>query len=255
MNPYISSKIFKIIILLSLITFIQACLHSPLPFPGRKPKGIYHTVKKNQTLWRICSTYDVNLQDIAELNNIKKTSQIKAGNKIFIPGAKKVLWVKQITKAPTKQTRKKTTLKKKKRKTSPKKTYLKKIISHSGMFKWPVKGTVIKRFGIYNKTKHDGINIKAPSGTAVKASSPGKIVFSSFLEGYGNTIIIEHKNSYVTVYGNNRTNLVRLGKIVKTGEKIATVGSSAEESKTPHLHFQIRKYDTPRNPAFYLPKR
>ena len=156
---------------------------------------------------------------------------------------------------PTKQTTKKTTVKKKKRKTYSKKTGSKKIISHSGMFKWPVRGTVIKRFGIYNKTKHDGINIKAPSGTAVKASSPGKVIFSSFLEGYGNTIIIEHKNSYVTVYGNNRANLVRIGKRVMTGEKIATVGASAEKSKTPHLHFQIRKNDNPRNPAFYLPKR
>ena len=249
-----SSKIYKIIILLSLISFIQACLQSPLPLPTRRYKGIYHTVKKDQTLWRICSTYNVKLQDVAELNNIKKTSQIKAGDKIFIPGAKRVLWVKPVTKAPTKQTTK-TTVTKKKRKTSSKKSYPKKIISHSGMFKWPVRGTVIKRFGIYNKTKHDGINIKAPSGSAVKASSPGKVIFSSFLEGYGNTIIIEHKNSYVTVYGNNRANLVRIGKIVKTGDKIATVGASAEKSKTPHLHFQIRKYDNPRNPAFYLPKK
>ena len=254
MKSNISSKIFKIIILLSLLSIIQACLRNPLPFPIGKTKGIYHTVKKNQTLWRICKTYKVSLQDVAELNNIKKTSQIKAGDKIFIPGAKRVLWVKPVTKAPTKQTTK-TTVKKKKRKTSSKKSYPKKIISHSGMFKWPVRGKVIKRFGIYNKTKHDGINIKAPSGTAVKASSPGKVIFSSFLEGYGNTIIIEHKNSYVTVYGNNRANLVRIGKIVKTGEKIATVGASAEKSKTPHLHFQIRKYDNPRNPAFYLPKR
>lgn len=254
MKSNISSKIFKIIILLSLLSIIQACLRNPLPFPIGKPKGIYHTVKKNQTLWRICKTYKVSLQDVAELNNIKKTSQIKAGDKIFIPGAKRVLWVKPVTKAPTKQTTK-TTVKKKKRKTSSKKSYPKKIISHSGMFKWPVRGKVIKRFGIYNKTKHDGINIKAPSGTAVKASSPGKVIFSSFLEGYGNTIIIEHKNSYVTVYGNNRANLVRIGKIVKTGDKIATVGASAEKSKTPHLHFQIRKYDNPRNPAFYLPKR
>ena len=254
MKSNISSKIFKIIILLSLLSIIQACLRNPLPFPTGKPKGIYHTVKKNQTLWRICKTYKVSLQDVAELNNIKKTSQIKAGDKIFIPGAKKVLWIKPVTKAPTKQTTKRT-VKKKKRKTSSKKSYPKKIISHSGMFKWPVRGKVIKRFGIYNKTKHDGINIKAPSGTAVKASSPGKVIFSSFLEGYGNTIIIEHKNSYVTVYGNNRANLVRIGKIVKAGDKIATVGASAEKSKTPHLHFQIRKYDNPRNPAFYLPKR
>jgi murein DD-endopeptidase MepM/ murein hydrolase activator NlpD len=254
-NSYISSKIFKIIILLFLISFIQACLRSPLPFPDTKPKGIYHTVKKDRTLWRICRRYKVSLQDVAEINNIQKTSQIKAGDKIFIPGAKRVLWVRPVTKTPAKQTAKKTTVKKKKRRTSSKKTYPKKIISHSGMFKWPVNGTVIKRFGIYNKTKHDGINIKASSGTAIKAASPGKVIFSSFLEGYGNTVIIQHKNSFVTVYGNNRANLAGIGRTVKTGDKIATVGTSAGKSKTPYLHFQVRKYDAPRNPAFYLPNK
>lgn len=194
----------------------------------------------------------MSLQDIAELNNIKKTSQIKAGDKIFIPGAKKVLWVKPVTKAPDKQ---KTTVKRKKIKTYSKKPVSNKIISQPGLFKWPVKGTIIKRFGIYNKTKHDGINIKAPSGTAVKAASSGKVVFSSFLEGYGNTVIIQHKNSYVTVYGNNKTNLARIGRTVMTGDKIATVGTSAGKSKTPYLHFQVRRYDTPRNPAFYLPNK
>jgi murein DD-endopeptidase MepM/ murein hydrolase activator NlpD len=192
----------------------------------------------------------VSLQDVAELNNIKRTSQIKAGDKIFIPGAKKVLWVRPVTKAPAKQTK---TVKK--RKTYSKKKYPKKIVSHSGMFKWPVNGTVIKWFGIYNKTKHDGINIKAPYGRAIKAASSGKVIFSSFLEGYGNTVIIQHKNSYVTVYGNNKANLAGIGRTVKTGDKIATVGTSAGKSKTSYLHFQVRKYDTPRNPAFYLPNR
>lgn len=254
MRPSFDLNILKITVLLILLSLGQACIHSPLPLPIRKPRGIYHIVKKNETLWRICHTYDVDLQDVAELNNIEKTSRIRAGDRIFIPGAKKRLWVKPVKNKTVKSVHKKPAIKNKKKR-PVKKTTRTKIVSNPGMFQWPVKGTVIKRFGIYNKTKHDGINIKAPAGTAVKASQSGKVVFSSFLEGYGNTIIVEHKNSYMTVYANNRTNLAGIGKWVKTGERIATVGTSAGKSENPYLHFQVRRYDKPRNPAFYLTKK
>jgi len=254
LKNFTSITTLRIIILIILLSVLQACIHSPLPLPTRKPKGIYHTVQKNETLWRICRKYKVNLQDVAELNNIKKTSQIMAGDKIFIPGAKNILKVTPVHKKTYKAVTQKKIVNKKK-KTYRKKTVPKKIISHAGMFKWPVKGTVIKKFGILNKIKHDGINIKASSGSPVSASSSGKVVFSSFLEGYGNTIIIEHGSCYATVYANNSRNLVTAGRTVKTGEKIATVGTSASKSKTPYLHFQVRKYDKPRNPAFYLPKK
>ncbi len=254
MKYFICNSTYRVILLSILLFALQSCIHSPLPLPTRKPKGIFHTVLKNQTLWRICRAYKVSLQDVAELNNIKKTSQIRAGDKIFIPGAKKALSIKPVTdKRVTPQQKKKVI--KKKTKISVRKASPKKIISHSGMFKWPVKGTVVKRFGIINKIKHDGINIKAPTGSIVKASSSGRVVFSAFLEGYGNTIIIEHGSSYATVYANNSKNLVTTGKRVQAGGKIATVGTSAEKSKTPYLHFQVRKYDKPRNPAFYLPKK
>jgi lipoprotein NlpD len=179
------------------------------------------------------------MQEVAELNNIKKTSQIKAGDKIFIPGAEKVLYV---------PTTVKTGLDKKIKKPR------RKIIHKTGMFIWPVKGKVIKSFGIQNGLKHDGINIKSNPGTGVQAAYPGKVVFSSFLEGYGNTIIIEHKNNYATVYANNQVNLVRKGKWVNQGYTIAKVGASDVQSKLFYLHFQVRRWNRPRNPLFYLPK-
>lgn len=246
-------KICRAVILLILLSLIQSCIHSPLPLPTRKPRGIYHTVSKNETLWRICRTYHVNLQDVAELNNIEKKSQIRAGDRIFIPGAKKRLWVKPVEDKTEKPAQKKQQIQNKNQQ-APRQSEPGKIVSNPGMFQWPVNGSVIKKFGIYNKTKHDGINIKAPAGTAVKASRSGKVVFSSFLEGYGNTIILQHNNSYVTVYANNHQNLADTGKQVKAGDKIATVGTSAGKSETPYLHFQVRRYDVPRNPAFYLTK-
>ncbi len=235
-----TQKLFLFFIL--LISF-QACLsHTPLPLPFGKPRGIYHTVKKNQNLWRICQVYNVSLQEIAELNNIRQVSQIKAGDKIFIPGAEKVLWVP----ASKNSTKAKSPVKKKNRG---------KIVKHTNMFYWPVKGKVIKKFGVYNGVKHDGINIKAPPGASVKASYSGKVVFSSHLQGYGNTIIIQHIKKYATVYANNRVNLAKKGQWIKRGQKIAKVGTSAGNSKTPYLHFQIRKKNRARNPLFYLPKR
>ncbi len=102
--------------------------------------------------------------------------------------------------------------------------------------------------------KHDGINIQAPAGTSVKASSSGKVVFSSYVKGYGNMIIIQHKNNYATVYANNSKNLTKKGRWVKSGQKIARVGTSAGKSRTPYLHFQTRKKNRARNPLFYLPK-
>ena len=121
------------------------------------------------------------------------------------------------------------------------------------MFHWPVKGKVIKKFGIHESIKHDGINIKAPSAMIVRASFSGKVVFSSLLEGYGNTIIIQHTSNYATVYANNQVNLVKKGRRISRGQKIAKVGTSSGKSEIPYLHFQIRRWNHPRNPLFYLP--
>jgi murein DD-endopeptidase MepM/ murein hydrolase activator NlpD len=235
---YLQSR--NILLFLVFLVSFQSCLaYHSLPLPFRKQKGTYHTVKKNQNLWRICKAYNVSLQEVAEINNIKRVSQIKAGDKIFIPGATKVRWVS--TAKHTKQIRKKFSSKNK-------------IIKHTGIFSWPLKGKVVKKFGVYNGVKHDGINIKASYGSSVKASYSGKVVFSSHLEGYGNTVIIQHKNKYATVYANNKVNHARKGQWIKTGHKISTVGTSAGNSKTPYLHFQIRKNNRARNPLFYLPK-
>ena len=69
-----------------------ACHRGPvLPDSSSKANGVYHTVQKGQTLWRISKTYQVSMQDVAELNNITDHSQIKVGDRLFIPGAVKQL--------------------------------------------------------------------------------------------------------------------------------------------------------------------
>ncbi|MEI6125459.1 MAG: LysM peptidoglycan-binding domain-containing M23 family metallopeptidase [Pseudomonadota bacterium] len=204
------------------------------PSETRKVEGIYHTVQKKETLFRICKTYNASLQEVAELNNIKSTSQIKIGDRIFIPGAKKVL---QVSLSDSEKD----------------KTSSSKIIKNTGMFIWPVNGRIIEEYGIYGGLKHDGINIESSAGTPVKAANDGNVVFSANLEGYGHTIIIQHKDNYATVYANNKVNVVKQGDTVKQGHKIAEVGVSNKNKSQAYLHFQIRNENQPRNPMFYLP--
>jgi murein DD-endopeptidase MepM/ murein hydrolase activator NlpD len=229
-----------LLLVFSAVLLLQACalFRSSAPIlPDKKQSvpGAYHTVQKKESLWKICKAYGVSLQDVAELNNIKNTSQIKPGDKIFIPGAGKALSISPAEAAADK--------------TPPEK-----IISRPGLFIWPVRGKVIEEYGMYGGMKHDGINIKAACGTPVKAAKEGMVAFSGVLDGYGNTIIIEHKENYATVYANNKTNIVNRGQTVTKGQKIAEVGESTEAKPRAYLHFQIRCDNKPRNPRFYLPK-
>ena len=226
--------LISIYVLVCLSCASKPPVSPPLSAPVTKPEGIYHTVAKSQTLWRICKTYNVNMQEVAELNNIKNTSLIRVGDKIFIPGAKQQLQV-NVTPPDTGEA-------------------VLEIVLNKGVFIWPVKGKIIKPFGMSDGFKNDGIDIAASTGSKVVAAYSGKVVFASDLKGYGNTIIIQHNDKYATVYANNKSNLVKKGAVVKTGQLIAMAGNSSGVTTTiPHLHFQIRQQNQPRNPLFYLP--
>ena len=226
--------LISIFVLVCLSCASKPPVSPPLTAPVTKPEGIYHKVEKSETLWRICKTYKVNMQEVAELNNIKNTSLIRVGDKIFIPGAKQQLHV-NVTPPDTSEA-------------APQ------IILSRGMFIWPLKGKIITPFGINKGLKNDGIDIAASTGSKVVAAYSGKVVFASDLKGYGNTIIIQHNDKYATVYANNKSILVKKGSVVKTGQLIARAGNSSGITTTiPHLHFQIREENLPRNPLFYLP--
>jgi murein DD-endopeptidase MepM/ murein hydrolase activator NlpD len=233
-------KALKILLLAAAGAFLlQGCAlfgkaQPPLLEKQGRAAGIYHSVQKRESLWRICKAYGVSMQEVAELNDIKNTSQIKAGDRLFIPGAAAPIALSV--------------------KDTPDATPPEKIYSKPGLFIWPVRGKVIRGYGIYRGIKHDGINIKAPGGTPVKAAKEGRVAFSGLLEGYGNTIIIEHRDNYATVYANNKINLVKQGQKVSCGQKIAEVGGESGEKTRTYLHFQIRSDNKPRNPRFYLPK-
>lgn len=120
-------------------------------------------------------------------------------------------------------------------------------------FVWPLKGRVVSNFGAKDGgLRNDGINIRAPRGTPVRAAENGVVAYAgNEIRGFGNLLLIKHTGGYVTAYAHNDALLVRRGQKVTRGQKISTVGSTGTVAE-PQLHFEIRKGRRPKDPRTYL---
>ncbi len=197
--------------------------------------GVMHTVGKGETLWRISYTYGVDLKKVARANKIKDPRRIKAGAKIFIPGARRVRKIVPYS-GPA----------------SIERNPARSLAADKGRFLWPVKGSISSRFGVRGGKLHDGIDIRAPRGTTVKAADKGSVVYASEdFRKYGRIIILKHTKNYYTVYAHNKKNLVKVGETVSRGARIATVGNSGNATGN-HLHFEVRKGRKVIDPLFFL---
>ena len=78
------------------------------------------------------------------------------------------------------------------------------------------------------------------------------MIFASRLGGYGNVVVVRHGKVYETVYAHNRRFRVKKGSRVRKGDVIAEVGQTGNAS-APHVHFEIRRHDDPRDPLLFLP--
>ena len=119
--------------------------------------------------------------------------------------------------------------------------------SATGM-RWPVRGRVVQNFGGASK----GIDIAAPSGTAIRAAEGGKVLYAgSGLKELGKTVLVQHDSGLVTVYGYADDIRVAKGQTVARGDVLGSSGMSGS-AKTPSVHFQVRKGSTPIDPTGYL---
>jgi len=124
---------------------------------------------------------------------------------------------------------------------------------YAGRFRIPVSGRISSNFGgryhpILKRTRmHTGVDIAAPSGTAIHAAGDGEVIFAGWRGGYGNCIIIDHGGGTATLYGHCSALYVGTGRKVSAGDKIAAVGSTGMATG-PHLHWEVRINGTPVNP-------
>lgn len=208
-------------------------------------KGVVHTVGRGETLWRICHTYGVEMEDVASLNGIEDPSEIRTGKKLFIPGVDRVRNVVPYGGEYSGEVVKASVDRPERVEPEP--------VDITREFKWPVEGSVTSRFGMRDGIRHDGIDIVTRDGSPIKAADDGTVIFvSENMRGYGRIIIIKHPDDFYTVYAHNSSNGVRKGERVKKGEVIGEVGSSGNAT-TSHLHFEVRKGKKVIDPLFCLP--
>lgn len=128
-----------------------------------------------------------------------------------------------------------------------------------GKLGWPSPGyyKITSSYGYRNhpilkkKKLHTGIDIAVPRNSDIVAANSGKVIYSGYYGGYGNTVIIDHGGKISTLYAHNSKLLVKVGDEVEKG-KVITKSGSTGLSTGPHLHFEVRENGHPVDPMKYL---
>jgi len=199
--------------------------------------GITHKVTKNETVSSIAKKYDVKELDIVEANKLAKANTLQIGKKIFVPGAKKIIYrapapktytgftaIKNIVSAPASQT------------------------TASNKMAWP---TVGHRITQYYSWRHHGLDIANKTGTPLYAADSGVIEFAGWGKGYGNNILINHGGGKKTRYAHMSKFYVKKGDKVSKGVTIGEMGSTGW-STGPHIHFEVIINGKKYNPLNYI---
>jgi murein DD-endopeptidase MepM/ murein hydrolase activator NlpD len=122
---------------------------------------------------------------------------------------------------------------------------------------WPVTGRVTGSFGERidpfsgEGAFHRGVDISSDYGTRIIAPADGIVRFSDFMNGYGRVVLIDHGNGISTLYGHLSGFAVSAGQLIHRGDSVGYVGQSGR-STGPHLHYEVRIFNTPVNPHKYL---
>lgn len=198
--------------------------------------GVLHTVKAGDTLSALASTYKVDAAQIVayESNNLEDVSSpLIIGTDIVVPGGSKPYITRQVTgmgltEVPVPAG----------------------AAGGSGNFGWPASGSISQNYW----GGHQALDIAGREGAPVKASDGGFVTIAGggWNGGYGNHVVIDHGNGFVTLYAHLNSIFVKAGETVSAGQQIGTVGNTGN-STGPHLHFEIRYQGYPRNPYNYLP--
>lgn len=206
------------------------------------PSATYHEVKQGETLYAISRTYNMKINQLIEINELKEPYSVKLGDRIKILEESKQSQISQNLKPISKPVE-----------PQQKATLVEKVLDKFNKFSWPLRGTIISKFGpksggLYN----DGINIKAKEGAEVKSAEDGVVAYvGNELKGYGNLIIIKHSGGWITAYAHLSKTVVTRGAKIKKGQKIGAVGSSGNVT-SPQLYFGLRKGRDAVNPLNYL---
>ena len=122
-----------------------------------------------------------------------------------------------------------------------------------GQLRLPTRGAVSNRFGAARQegSTWKGLFIVASTGSEVRSIAGGRVVFAEWMRGFGNLLIVDHGNSYLSIYANNDSLLKNVGDGVRGGEAIATVGNSGGNPESG-LYFELRHQGKPLDPLAWV---
>lgn len=123
-----------------------------------------------------------------------------------------------------------------------------------GKLAFPVRGDITNRFGdtrTDSTVQWKGIFVRAATGQPVKAIAAGRVVFADWLRGFGNLLIIDHGNGYMSLYGDNETLYKQVGDELRGGDTVASVGNSGGNEDSG-LYFELRLQSKPLDPLKWL---
>jgi len=213
---------------LGLLLALAAC--------SSRPASTVHVVAPGENLYRIALHYGVSVEDVASANGIRDETQLAAGTRLTIPRPRRSSLERPLL--PPDRLRA---------------IAQGDALEDGGLrFAWPLHGTVTSRFGWRRSRMHEGIDIAARSGAPVHAAEAGHVIYAGRLGGYGNVVVVRHGQLYESVYAHNRRFRVQRGARVRKGDVIAEVGATGNAS-APHVHFEVRRRDDPRDPLLFLP--
>lgn len=199
--------------------------------------GVLYTVKKGDTLAKIAKKYNIEIAKILSCNNLGNT--LAAGQKIIIPGAKKISEAVAVTRTNTSYTG-----------ISAIKNLIKAPSSKASSAKmvWPAEGHRITQ---YFSWRHPGVDIANKTGTPLYAAEAGTVEFAGWATGYGYSVVINHGGGIKTRYAHASKLFVKAGDEVERGENIAAMGSTGW-STGPHIHFEVIINGGKYNPLNYI---
>jgi len=206
--------------------------------------GVYHTVGDDESVKSLSKLYSVEESAIRTVNNLLPDAEkLEKGSSLFIPGvkeARKAVKEELVAKKEKKQGEKIIT---------PQNSEEKAEIPFEPI--WPVKGKIITKFGGALENRSEGIDIEVPEGTNVKAIENGKVIFSASHSGFGNMIIIQHSEKFISIYAHLQANFAKEGQTVEKGDNIGQSGKTGA-TEIPKLHFEIREFSKPVDPEKFL---
>ncbi len=235
----------RVLLPLALAAALLSCTYTPATqsrHSGSSDRGFYHTVRPGENLYRIGQRYGVPSEVLIRVNRISDVTELRVGQRLYIP--------KRAGSRPGSRAR-----------AAPRGTDpdLRRRIRNDAKrsakvdFQWPLARTKLNsRFGRRNGQPHEGIDLGARQGTPIRAAEAGKVIHAGRLGAYGKVVILKHAGDFRTVYAHAKRLYVRKGQFVERGQKIAEVGMTGRTTG-PHLHFEIRRRDVPKDPLLYLP--